>query len=173
MKQLKQLMLIFLLAASVQGYAQEHKRISYSVNEIAKNLIPVLGTPQITAKSYKVFQMDIEALKSGLEGIGHREADLNQGFVANVLFPHPDGTMHEYRSVANSTMHPLLAAKYTMIKTYDASGDDGSFVKWDITQKGLHAMIMIPGESTIFIDPLFEVESRGYCHNIFFFGLLN
>ena len=146
---------------SSYNFSQDNQRIPYSIQEISKDLVPVLGVPQITANDFKVYQINVDEIKQQLVGIGHREHE-NSGFIANVLFPHPDGSMHEYRSVANSTMHPDLAANFPEIKTYDASGNDGSFVKWDITPKGLHVMIMKPGESTIFIDPIFDNNDEYY-----------
>ncbi|MBL4861964.1 MAG: hypothetical protein JKY09_02960 [Crocinitomicaceae bacterium] len=106
--------------------------------------------------------MDIESLKNQLKGVMHREHE-NSGFIAQVSFPHPDGTFHAYRTKANSTLHPQLGTMFPEIKTYDAAGvDNQATVKWDITPHGLHAMIMVPGESTIFIDPLIKGNTDYY-----------
>jgi len=114
------------------------------------------GVAQVQARNAKYFLFNIENLQEQLEGIMHRETE-SSGFVAQLSFPHPDGTFHLYNAKANSTMHPELASKFPNIKSFDAAGvKDQSFAKWDVTPQGLHAMIMIPGESTIFIDPLIK-----------------
>lgn len=64
----------------------------------------------------------------------------------------------------NSTMHPELGAKYPEIRTYDAYGVDDSseLVTLDITPQGFHAMILSPGKSPIFIDPLKREDTQYY-----------
>ena len=142
--------------------AQNIKLISSNPIEVPKENVALMGTPQIQASDYKVFQMDILSLKNQLVGTMHREIE-KSGFVAQLPLPHPDGTIHLYNSKQNSTMHPDLASKFEGIKSYDAHGvDNAAFVKWDITPHGLHAMIMIPGESTIFIDPVIKGNTDYY-----------
>lgn len=150
------------LSASFVGYSQQIKRVNFKKIEIDKSTANFFGTPQIQAKEYKVFQMNIEELKNQLNGIAFREID-NSGFVAQLEFPHPDGTMHKYNAKANQTMHPELAAKFPEIKSYDAVDiETGTSVKWDITPQGFHAMIFQKGASTIFIDPLIKGNTDYY-----------
>lgn len=141
--------------------AQNQKRIDFLKTEIAESNVPVMGTPQITASQFKVFQMDVESLRTGIEGIAHRETP-NVGFEASVILPHPDGTMHEYKSVENTTMSRGYADKFPEIIALDGYDDENTFVKWDITPKGLHAMIMRVGKATIFIDPLIDGNDQYY-----------
>ena len=151
-----------LLFCGLSVSAQTNKKISYELSEVPKSSIEVLGTSQIQATAFKVFQLDIESLKHELEGIANRE-NTQDGFTAHLEFPYPDGSMHTFDAVANSTIHPLLRAKFPEINTYDAINEEsGAFAKWDITSKGFHAMIMIPGESTIFIDPYISGNTEYY-----------
>ena len=143
------------------GTAQNIKTINFSKVELKKETANFLGTPQIQATEYRVFQMNIEDLKSQLDGIMHRE-HAGSGFIAQFSLPHPDGTSHTYNAKENGTMHPDLAAQFPGIKSYDATGENGAFVKWDITPHGFHAMIMQEGQSTIFIDPLIKGNSEYY-----------
>ena len=155
--------LILLLIYNIQfGYAQQIKKVNYTKVEINKVAAQFIGSPQIQSKEYKVFQIDINTLKSQLDGIANREND-NSGFVAQLEFPQPDGSMRTYNAKGNNTMHPDLAAKFSEIKSYDAVDiETGDVVKWDITPQGLHAMIMVNGGSTIFIDPLIKGNTEYY-----------
>jgi subtilisin-like proprotein convertase family protein len=151
---------IFIIASSLWG--QSEKKINYTINEVTRAQVAAMGEIQITAANARYFQLDVSALRSGMIGVAHREIE-NSGFIAQFQLPHPDGTLQTYRARENSTMHPQLAALFPEIKTYDAAGtENGATVKWDITPHGLHAMIMIPGQSTIFIDPAVKGNTDYY-----------
>lgn len=140
--------------------AQETKKVTFPAQEVSKQTVLNLGTPQINATTAKYFILDEETLRSQLDGIAHRLT--GNGFTAEVSFPHPDGTFHTYFAKENNTMNADLASRYSQVRSYDANGTAGEFVKWDITQHGFHAMIFVPGESTIFIDPVFQGENQYY-----------
>ena len=55
------------------NFSQNIKTVKFSQTELKKETANFLGTPQIEATDYKVFQMNIEELKNQLEGIMHRE----------------------------------------------------------------------------------------------------
>lgn len=141
--------------------AQQEKQIFYSLTEVSKANVEGLGTPQIIAGNSKVFQIDPAVLLQQMQGVT-RTDDQGKGFVARISFPHPDGTMHEYRAMANTVMHPELEAKFPAIKAFDAYDNNGASVKWDITPHGLHVMIRQPGVSTIYIDPLIRGNNQYY-----------
>ncbi|NRA12800.1 MAG: proprotein convertase P-domain-containing protein [Crocinitomicaceae bacterium] len=160
-KKLQRLTLsLMLLWIASPAIAQSIKNIDLGMTEVPRADLLGLGTPQIKAAHARMYQLDVDALKAELIGISHREVP-QSGFVAEVNFPHPDGTMHTYSARENSTIDPTLGALYD-IHSYDANGTDGAFIKWDITEHGFHAMIRKPGESTIFIDPLFKGNTQYY-----------
>lgn len=162
MKRLNYLLFAVLIGASFLASAQSEKKINFAITEIPEANIAFLGSAQIQANDFKVFQMDVNTLMNELAGIANRESS-HQGFVAQIELPHPDGNLYSYKAVANNTMDPALASQFPEIKTFDAHGvDNNGLVKWDITPKGLHAMIFLPGESTIFIDPLIDGNSDYY-----------
>ena len=140
--------------------AQETNRVSFPAEEISKQQVLNAGKPQIKATDAKYFILDEETLRSQLNGIANRLT--GEGFTAEVSFPHPDGTSHTYFAKANNTMNANLAKRFPEIQSFDAHGNNGEFVKWDITQHGFHAMIFIPGESTIFIDPVIKGNNDYY-----------
>lgn len=159
---MKKLLIVALALSGLSAFAQSTKKVNYMLSEVPKTNVVMLGAPQIQASSFKIFQMDITSLKSQLEGISNRTNE-QVGFKAQVELPYPDGSLHSFITVANNTMHAELALKFPEIKTFDATNrEEGAFVKWDITPKGLHAMIMIPGESTIFIDPYINGNTDYY-----------
>lgn len=149
----------FFFSFSLQ--AQNKKNIVYTANSVSDMEINMLGTPQINSSEYQLYQIDVQALQTQLAGIAQRE-DASKGFTAVISFPHPDGSMHEYEALANRTLSPELSAKFPEIQTYDAIDFQGRKVKWDITPKGLHVMIMQPNGSTIFIDPIINGNNQYY-----------
>lgn len=154
----KHSLLIFFLAILFSGnlFSQNERRIDYGISEIDPSVVMMAGQAQINARNARYFQLDVAQLEAQLNGIANREV-AGSGFIARILLPHPDGTLKSYRASENNTLHPELRANFPGIHTYDASGSDfTAFAKWDITPHGLHAMIMIPGESTIFIDPVIQ-----------------
>jgi len=161
-KLISQSILFVLMCASFLGHAQSFKKINYTNQEIDNSLASFVGTAQIQASSYKVYQIDVESIRTQLQGVA-KENDLENGFQGQIQFPHPDGTLHTYTTVEYEMMEPALAAKFPNIKTYNAKSVDGKeTVKWDITEQGLHAMIMRDGESTIFIDPFISGNKDYY-----------
>jgi hypothetical protein len=144
-------------------WAQQIKEIETTWKNVTLEALPELSAPRIHATAYQVFHLDVNSMRAALEGVTYREGGLN-GFVASIDFPYSDGTIHQFTAKRNQTMHPAYNAKFPELITLDAYATDGSgaFGKWDITPTGLHAMIFIPGQSTIFIDPMFEGNNEYY-----------
>ena len=143
--------------------SQTIKHIQYDIENVSSTGVPIIGVPRIQASAYQLFRLDIESLRQQLEGITYREGEIN-GFVGHLQLPHTDGTTKAYSVKRNQTMHPDLNALFPEINSYDAYAKDGSgaFGKWDITPQGLHAMIFVPGQSTIFIDPYMDGNTEYY-----------
>ncbi len=140
--------------------AQQHQKKSFPAQEVSKETVMQHGTLQINAKEAKYFILDEEALLAQLDGIAYREDGI--GFTASIDFPHPDGSFHPYLAKANRTIHPDLTSRFPGIHSFDGNGSNGEFAKWDITEHGFHAMIFVPGQSTIFIDPAIQGNDTYY-----------
>jgi hypothetical protein len=155
--------LLFLLVFALSSFAQELRNIPYAIEQVSTESVIMMGTPQISAHEFQVFKLDIDALRAGLEGMTYREGTIN-GFVGQIELPFTDGSTKTYTVKRNQTLHPDLSNKFPEIITLDAYSNDvsGARGKWDITPQGLHAMIFIPGESTIFIDPMFKGNTEYY-----------
>ncbi len=145
--------------------------IAFAQDRIVDNFFNDVNPATLTAQSknsirathYRLIQIDLNQLYAELENVPHRDG-LKSGVATQIALPLPDGTSKLYRIVENSTLHPELAAKYPSIKTYDAYGitDPGEFVKLDLTAQGFHSMILRPGKSPVFIDPLGKGKHQYY-----------
>jgi subtilisin-like proprotein convertase family protein len=159
---LKGFFTLLILLVSFGVYGQYEKAVTYAISEVSESTVMAAGEIQISATNKKYYLIDVNALREQMQGVMHRD-DVSGGFIAELSFPHPDGTMHTYKAKENSTLDRGLVSQFPEIRTYDAGNEaSGEFVKWDITPKGLHVMIMIPGQSTIYIDPAIHGNSDYY-----------
>lgn len=143
--------LLFFLCFAPFGYSQEKRIIDTPVK--LSSLANVEGEMPIKASAFEIFEMDVDMLATELQGVA-RTSDPGSGFTAQIQLPHPDGKTYPYTVMRNTTMSDGLQEKFPQIRSYDAYGVNFSAkAKIDITPHGFRAMIMQPGESTIFIDP--------------------
>jgi hypothetical protein len=156
-------LLLLLIIESFCISAQVVKQINYPIQPLEATSASLNGTKRIHATNYQLYTINVPALASELNGITYREGQLN-GFIGKMSFPHPDGSFHEYTVKRNKTLHPKLNEQFPEIMTLDCYATDGSgaYGKWDITPQGFHAMIFIPGQSTVFIDPYIVGNSTIY-----------
>lgn len=154
---------MLLLILSAQTMAQQVKSINLPWVNVSSEDLSAYGEPRIKAKAFQVYRLNTAPIRASLDGITYREGNLN-GFIAALNFPYSDGTMHQFTAKRNQTMHPAYNVKFPELITLDAYASDGSgaYGKWDITPAGLHAMIFVPGQSTLFIDPMFEGNNEYY-----------
>ncbi len=120
---------------------------------VQEEAIPVSGTRYIFPTKYLTFRLNVAELHTQLDQ-ALREDD--PAYVpVTIVIPKPDGSFGTYRVYENTTMSEGLAAQFPEIRSFDGVPMDGSgeMVKLDLTPQGFHAMIMIPGKSTVFIDP--------------------
>jgi subtilisin-like proprotein convertase family protein len=151
----------FLLFASAAVWGQQATTISYPLNEVDYTSISAKGTPQIVADKFLVFEMDVTSIISSLESqkLSKSAGDV----IGKIALPHPNGQIHEYDVRQNTTMSEGLQNKFPMIRSYDGFNPlNGAKVKWDVTPHGLHAMIMVPDQPTIYIDPIFQGNTEYY-----------
>ena len=157
------IMLLPMVVLNSMILSQNVKTIHPNWTLISESALPIDGIPRIHATSFQVYRMNPNLWRQDLQGITYREGTIN-GFIAQLDFPLSDGNLHVFTAKRNQTMHPEYNDKFPEIISLDAYATDGSgaFGKWDITPSGLHAMIFIPGQSTVFIDPLFEGNNEYY-----------
>ncbi len=150
-----------LLLLSSLASAQD-KIINNFYNEINPATIASLKK-SINASSYRIITVDLQQLYTELESAPHRDG-LKTGVPLQIELPQPDGSIKRYQVMENSTLNPELSAQFPMIKTYDGYGIDnpGELAKFDLTPNGFHAMILSPGKSPVFIDPLQTGKTEFY-----------
>ncbi len=101
---------------------------------------------QIIPNEYKVFSMDFEALEDFLQ--------LNQSTTFSLEIPFPDGTIQKFTCEKATLIPDGLQTKYPSILSFDGKGETirGSSMKFGISPKGFHAMVLLQGSSPVFID---------------------
>jgi hypothetical protein len=157
---LRYIFVVVLFAHSVAN-GQKSQSVPFPIKEVDFVSIAGLGVPQIHASSFRVYEMDISQLITQLEGV--RSTNNNSGFIGRIEVPHPNGQIHSYDVLKNTTMSEGLEAKFPEIRSFDGySSTTGAKMKWDVTPHGFHAMIMNDEESTIFIDPIFKGNTTYY-----------
>ena len=110
---------------------------------------------QIIPKKYKTVQLDLDGLKNQVGSAPLRFSPTGLQSETMITLPMPDGSFQQFIVVRAPVMEPGLAAKYPMMKAYAGKGiqDPTAMLRFDITQKGFHGMILTGKSSAIFIDP--------------------
>lgn len=110
------------------------------------------GERRIIPTRYRTVAIDLDALRQYLATVPAgdvRSAD------HSLALPTAEGGSERFRVVASPIMAPELEAVFPDIRTYAGSSMDrpGVQVRFDVTPHGLHAMVMDPHGSDLFIDP--------------------
>ncbi len=140
----------FTLSAQQKTTVKSPKGPWKMVNEQS---IPSSGIRYIQAKDYLTFKLDLLSLKSKLASVKRYDDPLY--IPVFIELPKPDGGVGYYQVYENETMSIGLAEKFPEIRSYDgiATDNSGEVVKFDLTPQGFHAMTLVPGKPTLFIDP--------------------
>lgn len=160
---MRRLLLLFLLSSSTFLFAQQSIQLSIEFEDAQPHEYMYLGQPQIQASDFRVVKLDLDHIQAELSQIAYRNAG-SSGKTGYLNIPTPEGGEILFSALKNETMHPDLAAKYPEVQSFDAYAENGSMAygKWDVTPHGFHAMIFQPGQSTIFIDPIFAGNDEFY-----------
>ncbi len=135
--------------------AQQFKGNSSLWSEIGEKQIPKVGKRYITPHKYRTMKLNLSSLREILNLSPMEFTPVAQMTKTYLELPMPDGSMQSFDIVESPIMAPELAEQFPEITTYAGYGveNPGSFVRFDLTPQGFHAMILIPGESTVYIDP--------------------
>ena len=146
---------VFFLSVSLcsVGFSQTTKQQKGTWKMITENEIAESGTRYIKPTRFLTVRLDVAAMKQQLAGV-KRITDASYVPVF-ITIPRPDGTFGTYQVHENETMSEGLAAQFPEIRSYDgiAMDNSGEVVKFDLTPQGFHAMTLVPGKPTLFIDP--------------------
>lgn len=149
---------LVLLVFGLQTFAQSNSSSLTATGpwtNMKESSIPVSGTRYIVPTSYRTVRLDANELIPILDNAPMEFSALAQTKFVTVDLPLPDGTMETFRIVNSPIMEAPLQAQYPNIRTFAgvSTTDAGKKVRFDFTPQGFHAMILVAGESTIFIDP--------------------
>jgi subtilisin-like proprotein convertase family protein len=122
------------------------------------------GTRYIVVKKSRNLQLDFAGMRSFLSQAPSEQATTIQNSQYILALPMPDGGFHHYRIVESSIMEAPLQAMFPEIRTYAGQGieEPGAYIRLDATPQGFHAMVLRPGQSTIFVDPYALGDTRLY-----------
>ncbi len=145
--------LLFVLICFVfvfNGFSQKKKLWSAieksSINE-------QLLVKKSTVINYKTFDLELSTLKADLKAVSKKGFGRKEGIV--VEFPNAKGELLKFSVRESSVLHPILAAKYPVLKTYIGQSLEGNLttIHFSVTPLGLYAMLISPKNGTTFIDP--------------------
>lgn len=123
-----------------------------SESRIAKDLFANRFKPS----AYKIFQLNETALSAALRAVPSEKnvSAVNSDFI--ITIPNENGQLERFRVVSAPVMHPDLAAKYPGINSYAGQGidDPSSTIRFDVSPRGFHGMILSATRKTIYIDPV-------------------
>jgi hypothetical protein len=137
---------------------------SSSFNPINENSIVASSKHRtIIPSSYSTVSLNTLRLKKKLS-VAKKKSEFSTSPPLIIVLPNPDGSSSRYRVYKNTTMHPVLEANFSEIRTFDGVGIDhpGDVVKFDLTPHGFHAMILTANKGTIFIDPYTKGNTENY-----------
>ena len=113
----------------------------------------------------RILSLNTEAMKSLLAPAsinGHIQARATQQ--VSVVLPLPDGSNATLNLESTNTLPPVLAEKFTNIRTYKVAQANGNIVagRVDFTELGFRAMLQTTDGQTLFIDPASKGTSQDY-----------
>ncbi len=108
--------------------------------------------------SFKLYKLNIDALKDRLEYAPLRSQVLARNSHVEIKFPNATGVFETFKVVETPIMEAGLAEKFPMIKSYAAQGveDPSATMRFTVTQFGLHTMTLSGTKGSWFIDPYTE-----------------
>lgn len=123
-----------------------------SESRISKDLFANRFKPS----AYKIFQLNEASLSNALRSAPSERnvSAATSPFIVKV--PNENGQLESFRVVEAPVMHPDLAAKYPGIMSYAGTGidDPTSTIRFDVSPRGFHGMILSASRKTIYIDAI-------------------
>ncbi len=155
-KKIVPLFLLALIGIHLQVAAQRNNDFWTAVNSSAWQPNKLAGNhPVFVPQSYKTFHLAEDAFKRALTTVplAKNIAVSKSSFIISV--PNAKGEQEHFRIVESPVMSAALAAKYPQLKSYAGQGidDPSATIRFDITPKGFHAMILSGTRKTIYINP--------------------
>lgn len=118
----------------------------------------------IVPNAYRTLRLNFGSMRAHLS-TAPAEADyLHNGSSIELDFPMPDGSMVTFEVWEAPVLHPDLGAAFPEIRSFagKSRSHPGLTARFDISPKGLCAMLFNPGGSTVFIDPYARGNAADY-----------
>jgi hypothetical protein len=111
----------------------------------------------VPPRFYRTFQLDTNAFTRSLRRAPMEVSQTVRGdrtSPVTIAIPMPDGRFSRFLVQESPVMEPALAAQFPNFKTYRGKGidDPAATMRFDWTPEGLHAIILLPGE-TVTVEP--------------------
>ena len=118
---------------------------------------------QIVPEKYRTLSLNKDSLHTLLQQAPLEDQVSPQNSELVITLPMPDDKFSRFRFVESPIMEDALQAQYPDIRTYNGQGidDPAATVRFDITPKGFHAMILSQ-DGSVFIDPYSKNDSDNY-----------
>ena len=155
------LILAFLFVLSQNNFAQNNSSLWTKVDKTT-----LTGKDEVRRASFPTkasyYHLDLNYLKQLVATAPDRNVSSAKSTLI-IPFPMGDGSFENFRVWEASIMHPDLAAKFPMIKSYVAQGvdDPTATMRFTITQFGLHTQTLSGKRTPTYIDP-FTTDLNNY-----------
>lgn len=128
-----------------------------------------LFTSHIQPKAYKLYRLNERSIQQSLHTTTANARVSGAVPTTTISVPNATGQLERFRVKPVPVMDAALAAKYPGIASYMGQGidDPGSIIRFDLSPRGFHGMILSPDRPTVYIDPVkrndrhYIVFSRG------------
>ncbi len=137
--------------ACIFSMAQSH----VAWTDVDANSFAQRGQKMIEPQAHRLVEVDFETLKSVLQSAPTERTPLASTQPLQVEIPMPNGENWIFDMVYSPIYEAGFATQFTEVKTFAGTVADqpGVYGRFDYTPQGFHGMIMIAGETTVFIDP--------------------
>lgn len=155
-------MLVFLLASHYSLlFSQNNPWTFVAETELQEK---DLNKRQIIPEKYKTLSLKVPQLQAILDEAPLWQTEESNKKNVTLTLPMPDGSFEQFKIVYAPVMHPDLAAKYPMIRSFAGYGidDPTAYLRFDLTQKGFHAFVRSGKHSDVFIDPYSMDNTQEY-----------
>lgn len=123
-------------------------------------LSPTAFNNRYKPDSYLLFQLNESSLVTSLLNVPSERSVSAAQSAFIITVPNAEGQPERFHIVEAPVMDPALAARFPEIKSYAGTGIDvpASTIRFDVSPRGFHGMILSADRPTIYIDPLDHME---------------
>ncbi len=118
----------------------------------------------ILPNRYSIVSLHTVQLADILRQVSKRQVGSNLSSGTTLNIPLPNGLFSEFTVEEAPVMHPELAARFPLIKTYAGYELENptTYLRFSVTPSGFHAMILSGSDGAVFIDPLPGADGEFY-----------